>query len=50
MQLIVVVLGGPLDLMSRRIIAANNRTIAERIVKEIDAFTPLRDDAPIEPK
>lgn len=42
--------GGPLDLMSRRVIAANNRTIAERIVKEIDAFTPLRDDAPIKPK
>nr|ACO10012.1 Inositol monophosphatase [Osmerus mordax] len=42
--------GGPLDLMSRRVIAANNRNIAERIVKEIDAFTPLRDDAPIEPK
>lgn len=32
--------------MSRRIIAANNRTIAERVVKEIDSFSPPRDDAP----
>lgn len=31
--------------MSRRVIAANNRTIAERIVKEIQAFAPTRDDA-----
>jgi len=42
--------GGPLDLMSRRVVAANNKTIAERLVKEIDAFSPLRDDAPIKPK
>ncbi|XP_020318886.1 inositol monophosphatase 1 [Oncorhynchus kisutch] len=40
--------GGPLDLMSRRVVAANNKIIAERIVKEIDAFTPLRDDASTE--
>lgn len=33
--------------MSRRIIAANNRTLAERIVKEIDSFSPTRDDAPL---
>lgn len=38
--------GGPVDLMSRRIVAANNRTVAQRIVKEIDAFSPTRDDAP----
>lgn len=31
--------------MSRRVVAANNRTIAERIVKEIHAYTPARDDA-----
>ncbi|XP_044223291.1 inositol monophosphatase 1-like isoform X1 [Thunnus albacares] len=37
--------GGPVDMMSRRIVAANSRTIAERIVKEIDAFSPPRDDA-----
>ncbi|XP_031734023.1 inositol monophosphatase 1-like isoform X2 [Anarrhichthys ocellatus] len=38
--------GGAVDLMSRRIVAANSRTIAERIVKQIDSFSPLRDDAP----
>ncbi|XP_056148754.1 inositol monophosphatase 1-like [Lampris incognitus] len=38
--------GGPFDLMSRRVVAANCRSIAERIVKEIDAFSPPRDDAP----
>lgn len=38
--------GGAVDLMSRRIVAANNRTIAERIVKEISSFSPPRDDAP----
>lgn len=38
-------LGGEADLMSRRIIAANNRNIAERLVKEIVPFTLLRDDA-----
>ncbi|XP_070700696.1 inositol monophosphatase 1-like isoform X2 [Pempheris klunzingeri] len=38
--------GGAVDLMSRRIVAANNGTIAERIVKEIDAFSPPRDDDP----
>uniref|UniRef100_A0A673APZ8 Inositol-1-monophosphatase n=1 Tax=Sphaeramia orbicularis TaxID=375764 RepID=A0A673APZ8_9TELE len=37
--------GGPVDLMSRRIVAANNGTVAH-IVKEIDAFSPTRDDAP----
>lgn len=39
-------LGGEADLMSRRIVAANNRNIAERLVKEIVPFTLLRDDAP----
>ncbi|XP_078143807.1 inositol monophosphatase 1-like [Centroberyx gerrardi] len=38
--------GGELDLMSRRVVAANSRSIAERIVREIDAFAPQRDDAP----
>ncbi|XP_029970900.1 inositol monophosphatase 1-like [Salarias fasciatus] len=36
--------GGEFDLMSRRVVAANNKTIAERIVKEIAAFQPERDD------
>uniref|UniRef100_A0A6Q2ZCF7 Inositol-1-monophosphatase n=1 Tax=Esox lucius TaxID=8010 RepID=A0A6Q2ZCF7_ESOLU len=36
--------GGPLDLMSRRVIAANNKMIAERISEQIDACAPLRDD------
>ncbi|XP_008335697.1 inositol monophosphatase 1-like isoform X2 [Cynoglossus semilaevis] len=38
--------GGALDMMSRRILAANNRHIAEQIVGQIQAFTPQRDDAP----
>ncbi|TDH06426.1 hypothetical protein EPR50_G00133130 [Perca flavescens] len=38
--------GGELDLMSRRIVAANSRAVAERLVAEIDAFSPPRDDAP----
>ncbi|MED6288972.1 Inositol monophosphatase 1, partial [Characodon lateralis] len=37
--------GADVDLMSRRIVAANNRTIAEIIVKEITPFGPIRDDA-----
>ncbi|KAM9791786.1 inositol monophosphatase 1 isoform 1-T2 [Syngnathus typhle] len=36
--------GGPLDLMSRRILAANNRSVAERLSKEIDDFSVRRDD------
>ncbi|XP_061150639.1 inositol monophosphatase 1 [Syngnathus typhle] len=36
--------GGPLDLMSRRILAANNRRVAERLSKEIDDFSVRRDD------
>uniref|UniRef100_A0A3Q0R5B3 Inositol-1-monophosphatase n=1 Tax=Amphilophus citrinellus TaxID=61819 RepID=A0A3Q0R5B3_AMPCI len=43
--------GGEVDLMSRRIIAANSKTVAERLVKTIVAFSPPRDDAaPNEPK
>ncbi|XP_074545549.1 inositol monophosphatase 1-like isoform X2 [Halichoeres trimaculatus] len=38
--------GGQMDMMSRRIVAANSKIIAERIVKEISVFSPLRDDAP----
>ncbi|XP_036940819.1 inositol monophosphatase 1-like [Acanthopagrus latus] len=38
--------GGEVDLMSRRIVAANNRTIAERIIRAIDPFNPTRDDTP----
>ena len=38
--------GGEVDLMSRRVIAANNKAIAQRIVKEIASFSPPRDDAP----
>lgn len=36
--------GGPLDIMSRRVVAANNKTVAERLIKEIEAFAPPRDD------
>uniref|UniRef100_H3CBM9 Inositol-1-monophosphatase n=1 Tax=Tetraodon nigroviridis TaxID=99883 RepID=H3CBM9_TETNG len=38
--------GGPFDLMSRRVIAANNRSIGQRIAREIRAYAPVRDDAP----
>ncbi|KAM6918691.1 inositol monophosphatase 1-like [Xenentodon cancila] len=38
------VTGGDVDLMSRRIVAANNKTIAERVIKQIDPFSPPRDD------
>ncbi|XP_028297165.1 inositol monophosphatase 1-like [Gouania willdenowi] len=40
--------GGEADMMSRRIVAANCATIAERVVKEITPFSPQRDDAPLE--
>lgn len=36
--------GGPFDLMSRRIIAANNKALAERIAKEIEIIPLQRDD------
>lgn len=39
--------GGPFDLMSRRMVSANNKIIAEKIVKEIEIFPAQRDDAPI---
>ncbi|XP_061110483.1 inositol monophosphatase 1-like [Conger conger] len=42
--------GGPFDLMSRRVVAANNKTIASRLVKAIDIFPVKRDDAPVEDK
>ncbi|XP_065132456.1 inositol monophosphatase 1 [Paramisgurnus dabryanus] len=41
--------GGPMDLMSRGVVAANNEIIAERIVKEIEAFSAVRDDVPVNP-
>ncbi|XP_034998757.1 inositol monophosphatase 2 [Hippoglossus stenolepis] len=37
--------GGPFDLMSRRLIVASSRAIAERLVKEITEFQVGRDDA-----
>uniref|UniRef100_A0A1A8BH78 Inositol monophosphatase 1 n=1 Tax=Nothobranchius kadleci TaxID=1051664 RepID=A0A1A8BH78_NOTKA len=43
--LVLDVDGGQVDLMSRRVLAANNRSIAEKIVKEIVLFRPPRDDA-----
>ncbi|XP_029005006.1 inositol monophosphatase 2 [Betta splendens] len=36
--------GGPFDLMSRRLIAASTRAIAERIAKEVTEFHVGRDD------
>lgn len=42
--------GGPFDLMSRRMVSANNEVIAERIIKEIEIFQVTRDDAPIQKK
>lgn len=38
--------GGPFDLMSRRMVSANNQTIADRILKEIEIFDVTRDDEP----
>lgn len=37
--------GGPFDLMSRRIIAANSQVLAERIAKELQIIPLQRDDA-----
>ncbi|XP_019507484.1 PREDICTED: inositol monophosphatase 1 [Hipposideros armiger] len=39
------VTGGPFDLMSRRVIAAGSKTLAERIAKEIQVAPFQRDDA-----
>lgn len=38
------VTGGPFDLMSRRIIAASNIALAERIAKELEIIPLQRDD------
>ncbi|CAN9506433.1 unnamed protein product [Ophioblennius macclurei] len=38
--------GGPFDLMSRRMVSANNAKIAERIIREIEVFSVPRDDEP----
>ncbi|XP_029384821.1 inositol monophosphatase 1-like [Echeneis naucrates] len=38
--------GGPFDLMSRRMVSANNKVIAERIIREIEIFPADRDDKP----
>uniref|UniRef100_A0A8C2X9M4 Inositol-1-monophosphatase n=1 Tax=Cyclopterus lumpus TaxID=8103 RepID=A0A8C2X9M4_CYCLU len=40
--------GGPFELMSRRMMSANNDVIAQRIIKEIEIFDVVRDDAPQE--
>ncbi|XP_062235531.1 inositol monophosphatase 1-like [Platichthys flesus] len=42
--------GGPFDLMSRRMVSANNDVIATRIIKEIEPFPVVRDDAPVQKK
>ncbi|XP_056869455.1 inositol monophosphatase 1-like [Takifugu flavidus] len=36
--------GGPFDLMSRRMLCANEKIIADRIIKEIEIFDVTRDD------
>lgn len=36
--------GGDVDLMSRRVVAANNKTIAMEIIRNIDVYQPQRDD------
>ncbi|XP_028290181.1 inositol monophosphatase 2 [Gouania willdenowi] len=41
---IMDIMGGPFDLMSRRLIVASSRAIAERIAKEITVFDVGRDD------
>lgn len=41
-------LGGPFDLMARRMVSANNEIIAKRIIKEIEIFPVVRDDAATE--
>ena len=44
------ILGGPFDLMSRRMVCANSDIIANRIIKEIEIFPAERDDAPVQKK
>lgn len=41
---VVFLSGGPFDLMSRRMLCANERIIADRIMKEIEIFDVTRDD------
>ncbi|KAJ3594498.1 hypothetical protein NHX12_003805 [Muraenolepis orangiensis] len=36
--------GGPFDLMSRRVVAVNCQIIGDRVVKQIECFSPQRDD------
>ncbi|XP_058468276.1 inositol monophosphatase 1-like [Solea solea] len=36
--------GGDVDLMSRRIVAANNRAVAGQIIRQLNVFSPPRDD------
>lgn len=43
-------LGGKFDLMSRRMVSANNDVIATRIIKEIETFDVARDDVAIPKK
>lgn len=43
-------LGGPFDLMSRRMVCANNKVIADRIIQEIEIFDATRDDVVPEQK
>ncbi|XP_075903706.1 inositol monophosphatase 1-like [Nelusetta ayraudi] len=42
--------GGPFDLMSRRMVSANNKVIADRIIQEIEIFDATRDDVVPEQK
>ncbi|XP_051910344.1 inositol monophosphatase 1-like isoform X1 [Hippocampus zosterae] len=42
--------GGPFDLMSRRMVSANNSVIAERIIREIEIFPVERDDTNVSKK
>ncbi|KAL6097616.1 impa1 [Pungitius sinensis] len=48
--LVLDVDGGPFDLMSRRMMSANNNVIARRVIKEIELFPVVRDDAPVQKK
>ncbi|XP_068200081.1 inositol monophosphatase 1-like [Antennarius striatus] len=45
---IVDISGGPFDLMSRRLIVASTKAIADRIAKEITQFDVGRDDAKVQ--
>lgn len=41
----VSVVGGPLDLMSRRVVAAGTREIADYVVKQLQPINYGRDDS-----